>query len=608
MQRIPQIWPGWHADELIGRGSFGSVYRSSRTIGSHTSRAAIKVIDIPQTPGEVSELRQMGMDAASINSYFENSAQRLINEIALMDQLKGLAHVVHIEDYYLQERDDGIGWTIFIRMELLEPLPAYLEHAGPPDQHEAATIGLHLCDALRRCHELGIIHRDVKPANVFRSRFGDYKLGDFGIARQLNDSARSTKSRVGTLPYMAPEVKNGHYDASADIYSLGIMLYRWLNGGKPPFIAPNEILTQATLEQAHLRRMSGESLPLPAGEGVDPQLAALVARAVEPNPSDRWENADAFGSALKRWLEDEAEKVHVRKEPAETEWHTDHEPSEHGPETVVLFSTERVIPVRKCKLRIPANIMDLGGTITVNMPSMSYDFDRMSPHSMPNMGPEQIELAIPARCGDGHVISLPERGYHSIVDGRRGDLSVSLWREQIARRTDEGPSKSTDEGPVKSTPEDAIADYAQKVCDEFLRTTSSPDIFAKEPRIIDGLGIKNDEEVYLVHDDTWLKSGKVGFAITSKGLYCRLTKLERTRFTSWHDFLGLADRVSPRLKNVFIFLFDRSKPSGYPRDYLASYTVVSVLSRYGESKQVYNDLLQLYAKLVEYAKSITTSK
>lgn len=303
MQRIPEVWPGWQADELIGQGAYGKVYRASRAVGGHVLQAAIKVIDIPQDEAEVIALKQMGMDALSIRTHFEDSAQLVMREIATMDVLKGAPNVVGIEDSQLLEHGDGIGWTILIRMELLEALPTHIERVGMPDQREAALIGVAMCNALQACHNAGIVHRDVKPTNVFWSRLGGYKLGDFGLARMMEAGSGSTKSRAGTDDYMAPEVITGHYDYRVDIYSLGCMVYRWLNGGKPPFVGASEIPNRAKLDEAQLRRLSGERPPLPAGAGVDPSLASIVRKAVEPRTEDRWQSASEFGGALQAWLD-----------------------------------------------------------------------------------------------------------------------------------------------------------------------------------------------------------------------------------------------------------------------------------------------------------------
>ena len=85
-------------------------------------------------------------------------------------------------------------------------------------------MGLDLSKALGYCRKLHIIHRDVKPENIFVSRFGDFKLGDFGIAREL-ERTMSGFSKKGTYSYMAPEMYKGEkYDSRVDIYSLGIVL------------------------------------------------------------------------------------------------------------------------------------------------------------------------------------------------------------------------------------------------------------------------------------------------------------------------------------------------------------------------------------------------
>ena len=296
-------WPEWRLEGLIGRGSHGSVWRASRTVGGYTARAAVKVIDIPRDQDDVSALASMGMDDGAIRAYLEGTANSLLREVAAMERLKGAPGVVAVEDYQLvRDPGDDMHWALYIRMELLESLQAIIRREGAPGPEEAARIGADLCRGLAFCHAEGVVHRDVKPANVFRSRFGEYKLGDFGIAARLDDATRSTMSFAGSPAYMAPEVSGGHYGRSVDVYSLGLMLYRWLNGGRPPFVPAGGPVALSELDGAERRRASGERPPLPAGEGVDPGLAAVVRRAVEPRPADRWPSADSFGEALRGWL------------------------------------------------------------------------------------------------------------------------------------------------------------------------------------------------------------------------------------------------------------------------------------------------------------------
>ena len=93
-------------------------------------------------------------------------------------------------------------------------------------EEDVLRLGIDLCRALEYCQKQNIIHRDIKPENIFVSRFGEFKLGDFGIARNW-DRGASGLSKKGTFSYMAPEMYKGEeYDSRADIYSLGIVLYK----------------------------------------------------------------------------------------------------------------------------------------------------------------------------------------------------------------------------------------------------------------------------------------------------------------------------------------------------------------------------------------------
>lgn len=291
MADINDIWEGWHAEELLGHGAYGKVYRMSRSEFGHTSYAAAKLIEIPQDASEITSLANMGMDNLSIRSYFESTARNIVNEIAVMDSLKGAHNVVAIEDYKLVEHEDSIGWTICIRMELLQSLTDYQKASGPPSVEETVRIGIDICNALICCEERGVIHRDVKPENIFRSTFGDYKLGDFGISRQIESSTKSVYSQKGTGPYMAPEVVRGQrYSGNVDVYSLGIMLYRFLNKMRFPFLPPApQPFTADDVERASFRRLSGDELPPPCE--ADEALSEIVLKACQADPGKRYKSA-----------------------------------------------------------------------------------------------------------------------------------------------------------------------------------------------------------------------------------------------------------------------------------------------------------------------------
>lgn len=119
-QEIEKIWPEWKVERRIGGGAYGTVYQAVRTDHNLTSRAAIKVISIPKDPDEIQSLQLDGMTADGTRTYLQGIVEDFVNEIQLMESLKGVQNIVSVEDYKVVERKDEIGWDIYIRMELLK--------------------------------------------------------------------------------------------------------------------------------------------------------------------------------------------------------------------------------------------------------------------------------------------------------------------------------------------------------------------------------------------------------------------------------------------------------------------------------------------------------
>ena len=233
---IRHFWPEWSVIELLGKGSFGDVYKIERKKGAHTFYSALKIIRIPVSEDEPRSLSAQGMDDRSILGYYQEQVQLLENEIVLMETVKSAANVVSIEDHYIEKDRDKIGWTFYIRMELLESLNHYINRAGKLSRDEVLKLGIDISNALASCEKIGIIHRDIKAANIFRNEYGDFKLGDFGIARRMEGTEQAS-TRIGTPLYEAPEIVKGEsYDHTVDIYALGIVLYANLNHGRKPFV------------------------------------------------------------------------------------------------------------------------------------------------------------------------------------------------------------------------------------------------------------------------------------------------------------------------------------------------------------------------------------
>lgn len=293
---INQVWPEWQEDCVLGEGSFGKVYRAKRVEYGRTFFSAIKVLSVPKSQQEVKFARAQGMNETEIYNYFQGLVDNLLNEITLMDNLKGAQNIVGIEDYKIIERQGEFGWEIFIRMELLTPFDSFVSN---PEfsQKDVIRLGVDICTALEVCEMNYIVHRDIKPDNIFISKFGEYKLGDFGIARKL-EATQANLSRKGTLNYMAPEVyKSEEYGSNVDIYSLGLVLYTLLNNNRIAFLPPYpQPITYKDNEEALAKRLSGAELTLPCN--ASESLGAAIVKACAFNPLDRYQSATEFKNAL----------------------------------------------------------------------------------------------------------------------------------------------------------------------------------------------------------------------------------------------------------------------------------------------------------------------
>ncbi len=309
---LQNVWSEWTVTKEIGRGSFGTVYEAVRNDHGVQSKAAVKVITIPSDKSEVDSLRSEGMTADGTRTYFMNIVNDFVSEVQLMETFKGMQNIVSVEDYRVMEKKDSVGWDIFIRMELLTPFNTYIQGRKMTEK-EVIKLGVDICTALEICAQRNIIHRDIKPENIFINDFGYFKLGDFGIARKL-ENVTGGLSQKGTYNYMAPEIATGrYYDATVDIYSLGIVLYRLLNDNRLPFITEEQMFNPNERQKAVDRRFHGEPLPVP--KNASPAMTDVILRACAYDPNIRFKSATEF----KKALTDVANGTYAPKRPVSTD-------------------------------------------------------------------------------------------------------------------------------------------------------------------------------------------------------------------------------------------------------------------------------------------------
>ena len=297
-------WTDWELLEPLSSGASGVVYRACRK-GYPEYQSAVKVINIPPDKEETEELRQTGMTDEQIQSLYQWRTDRTVAGIQRMEHFKGMSNLVSIEDFRIEPAEDGYGSRVYVRMEYLKPLPAYLADKRM-EEEETIRMGVDLCKALEILHDSGVIHQDIKPDNIFvndRLPYGQvFKLGDLDMMRALSDSAGREEIR-GTPSYMAPEIPAGQTpDVRTDLYELGLTLYQIANENRLPFLPKRQFSSHHDLEIATQMRFSGTELPAP--EGVSIAFFSILQKACAFRPEQRFVSATEMRKALEVLLKE----------------------------------------------------------------------------------------------------------------------------------------------------------------------------------------------------------------------------------------------------------------------------------------------------------------
>lgn len=279
LQSYAPLWGHWMPEKRIYRSGSCSVYTLSGGQPEQGFYCVVKVITIL---GQSEQAERQLADAQQ--------------EIAALERLRDCAQVVTLYDYTvrpIEEAGEVVGWDVLMRMERLDCVAELLREGERISMDEVETLACDIASALSAAHRAGLIHRDVKPANLYRTADGHFQLGDFGVARRCRPGMLQTMT--GTAAYMAPEVARGDiYDGRADLYSLGVVLYQLLNFGQLPLT--NGDTPYDARENAVRRRWQGVKLP-PPPEGRR-RLKKIVLRCCQPQAQHRYASADALLQAL----------------------------------------------------------------------------------------------------------------------------------------------------------------------------------------------------------------------------------------------------------------------------------------------------------------------
>ena len=287
-------WKDWKIVRRLGGGGFGTVYEIERDFYGEEELAAMKVIRIPKEESDLDDDYNSGMTEEEVREKYTYIQNYFSKEYQLMLEFKGHSNIVNCHDFSVVPNSDGPGCALYIRMELLKPLKEVLK-TETFSELRIVQLGIDICRALEICERRDVIHRDIKPDNIMMSEFGNFKLGDFGIARTMEKTMSA--SMAGTDWYMAPEVaKKMKYGKSVDTYSLGLVLYWLLNDGRLPFVPEKDRISAKDMQAAYRLRMQGKEIPEP--KRGSRQLKAVVLKALSFDREKRYRSGKEMLEAL----------------------------------------------------------------------------------------------------------------------------------------------------------------------------------------------------------------------------------------------------------------------------------------------------------------------
>lgn len=222
----------WEFVALLGIGGFGRTYKLEDNTNPIRRYSVLKVISFLED--EAIENSKNDISANNtINQHTQKQLLDILNEVTLMYTLNVSKNIVNIFKHFVYKRDNEQAWDILIQMELLNPIDKYFNET-PYTEKDIIKLFIDICYALKMCEKYNIVHQDIKPSNIFIDDNKIFKLGDFGSAKFLN--AKESNNQGGhTRYYCAPEIYKGESASfSSDIYSLGITIYKYMNGNILP--------------------------------------------------------------------------------------------------------------------------------------------------------------------------------------------------------------------------------------------------------------------------------------------------------------------------------------------------------------------------------------
>lgn len=291
LKLISPLLDNMEIERCIQSGGGTSVYLLRRT--TTNQNYILKHISVPESQTQLDALRFTGAVETDEDAqrYFEQIIEDYNNEIDAQDMLRSSANFATYLAHQVCPKEEGIGYELYLLAEKWTTLIDYLER-NAMTHLKALNLGLDLCTALIDLRTQGLIHRDIKPENIYLSGMNGFMLGDLGVAKIEQLKYTAMPERMIT-EYTAPEMSDimNDFNTTIDIYSIGMVLYRILNGNHGPF--EDE---KTSPKAANKMRISGEPLPAPLYS--DYELTEIILKACAFDPAERYQTPEELMQEL----------------------------------------------------------------------------------------------------------------------------------------------------------------------------------------------------------------------------------------------------------------------------------------------------------------------
>lgn len=283
-RKITPLLSNMTVERELGRGPNGVVYLVTRRMDG--KKLALKHIPVPASDAQTKALIFAGAvsSEAEAHRYYSTLVKDLKAELLQLNNLKNASGLLKVRGYQVDQKIIGIGYDVYILADYCQPLPAYLND-NPITKLQALNLAIDLCSALEQLRSGDLIHKDVKPSNVYLGDNHHFLLGDLGLVKKSELEYSSMPDQL-LSPYTAPEVtpSDAQLSDTMDIYSVGMILYEIYNGGMLPLDADGAF-TRTDAE-------------LPAPAYADMALSEIILRACAYDPEDRYQSPTEMKQAL----------------------------------------------------------------------------------------------------------------------------------------------------------------------------------------------------------------------------------------------------------------------------------------------------------------------